>query len=76
MCWIMFGQLLMHSCGRGWVGISLLYFHTVDLGAWRAGREWKTSKLQTLTLPPSPDSPPVNPEGLRVARREGGGGGA
>lgn len=39
VCWIMFGQLLMHSCGRGCVGISLLYFQTVDLSAWRERRE-------------------------------------
>ena len=33
MCWIMFGQLLAHSCGWGWVGTRLLYLETVDLCA-------------------------------------------
>ena len=33
VCWIMFGQLLAHSCGWGWVGTWLLYLETVDLCA-------------------------------------------
>lgn len=37
VCWIMFGQLLMHSCGWGWVRILLLYFQTVDLCAGEQG---------------------------------------
>lgn len=46
VCWIMFGQLLMHSRGRGWVGTLLLYFQTVDLCAWGVGREWKEIRLE------------------------------
>lgn len=48
VCWIMFGQLLVHSCGWGWVGTWLLYLETVDLCAWRAGRECKESRLEKL----------------------------
>lgn len=47
----MFGQLLMHSCGRGGVGISLLYFQTVDPSAPSAGREWQANKPENpITL--------------------------
>lgn len=73
VCWIMFGQLLMHSCGRGWVGISLLYFQTVDPSARSIGGNGKKANRRIWSLSPlSPDSPRVNPERLTVERREEG----
>lgn len=77
----MFGQLLMHSCGWGWVGILLLYFQTVDLCAGeQAGNGKRASWRIWALLPLSPQRPRVNPERLTIERRtegimEGGGGG-